>query len=120
MDVTYESVGGVVVVSVRGELDASNVSEFKRDVTPRLEPGVKVLFDMSQLRFVDSSGLGAMISCLRHATAGGGELKMCCMPKQVLALFELVRMNRVFDIHSTREEALKALAGSAGTQGGAH
>ncbi|SRR6266540_3433369 len=118
MDVAFENSGRIAVISISGELDASNVGEFKRQVTPRLEPNAKVLFDMSPLRFVDSSGLGAMISCLRHTVASGGELKICCVSKQVMALFELVRMNRVFDIYATREEALKAFDGGAGAQAG--
>jgi anti-sigma B factor antagonist len=120
MDVTFETSGPATIISVRGELDASNVGDFKRQVTPRLETNVKVLFDMSLLRFIDSSGLGAMISCLRHTVASGGELKICCVSKQVMALFELVRMNRVFDIHTTREEALKAFGQGAGAQAGGH
>jgi anti-sigma B factor antagonist len=66
------------------------------------------VIDLSRLRFVDSSGLGAFISCLRKLNAKGGDLKLCGMSKQVRAVFELVRMHRIFDIFGTREEALRA------------
>jgi anti-sigma B factor antagonist len=71
-------------------------------------PGVKLLFDLEKLKFVDSSGLGALLSCLRQVTAVKGELKLCGMAKPVHALFELVRMHRVFDILITRDEALRS------------
>ena len=45
------------------QLDASNAKEFKRDIAPLLEPCRKVVFDLRELRFVDSSGLGAILSC---------------------------------------------------------
>jgi anti-sigma B factor antagonist len=66
------------------------------------------VFDLSRLRFTDSSGLGALISCLRKVNANGGDLKLCAMSDQVRALFELVRMHKVFDIYATREEAVRA------------
>jgi anti-sigma B factor antagonist len=90
------------------ELDASNAGELKRDIAPLLEAHAKLVIDLGRLRFVDSSGLGAFISCLRKLNAKGGDLKLCGMSKQVRAVFELVRMHRIFDIFSTREEALRA------------
>src|ERR1700690_2879272 len=90
------------------ELDASNSADFKRDVAPLLESTTKLVFDLSRLRFVDSSGLGAFISCLRKLNAKGGDLKLCGMSKQVRGVFELVRMHRVFDILGTKEDAIRA------------
>jgi anti-sigma B factor antagonist len=109
MDIATEEIGDVtVVVLPGGQLDASNAKEFKRVVAPVLEPCQRVIFDLSALDFVDSSGLGAMLSCLRQLNAKGGELKLCSMSKPVRALFELVRMHRIFDIHGTRGDALRA------------
>jgi anti-sigma B factor antagonist len=78
-----------------------------------LEPCSKVVFDLRQLRFVDSSGLGAILSCLRQLNAKGGDLKLCEMTKPVRALFELVRMHKIFDIYVTKEQALRALGGQS-------
>ena len=109
MHIAFEKIGDVAVAVVPvEELDASNAGEFKRDVTPLLESNAKVVLDMGRLRFVDSSGLGAFISCLRKLNAKGGDLKLCGMSKQVRAVFELVRMHRVFDILENRENAIRA------------
>ena len=109
MDMSIEKMGDVTVVILPGErLDASDAKEFKRDIAPVLEAHSKVVFDMSQLRFVDSSGLGAILSCLRQLNAAGGDLKLCGLSKPVRALFELVRMHRVFNIFNTKEEAVSA------------
>ena len=114
MEIVFDKVGAVAVAAVPvEELDASNAGEFKRDVAPLLEANTKLVLDLSRLRFVDSSGLGAFISCLRKLNAKGGELKLCGMSKQVRAVFELVRMHRVFDICSTREEAVRAFGPKA-------
>ena len=109
MEIPVDNLDGVAVAAVPvDELDASNSGEFKRDITPVLQSQNKLVLDLGQLRFVDSSGLGAMLSCLRQLSAKGGDLKLCGMSKQVRGLFELVRMHRIFDIYGTREEAVRA------------
>jgi len=111
MAIAVETVGDVSVAVVpMEELDASNSAEFKREVAPLLEATTKLVFDLSRLRFVDSSGLGAFISCLRKLNAKGGDVKLCGMSKQVRAVFELVRMHRIFDICGTKEDAVQAFA----------
>ncbi|MBX7219093.1 MAG: STAS domain-containing protein [Blastocatellia bacterium] len=110
MPLTTEEMNGVLVVTIHEKaLDASSVKQFKTDMTPVLEHAKLVIFDLSQLEFVDSSGLGAILSCLRQLTGKGGDLKLCGMTKPVRALFELVRMHRIFDILNTREEALHTI-----------
>ena len=112
MELAVEKVGNVAVVKIPvEELDASNTGELKHDIAPILETNTKLVIDLSRLRFVDSSGLGALLSCLRQLTAKGGDLKLSGMQKQVRAVFELVRMHRIFDIYTTREEAVRAFQG---------
>ncbi|MDE3187903.1 MAG: STAS domain-containing protein [Acidobacteriota bacterium] len=109
MQIAVEKKDDVVVARIPvADLDAANSGEFKHDIAPILESGDKVVIDLSAVRFVDSSGLGAMLSCLRQMTAKGGDLKLSGMSKQVRATFELVRMHRIFDIFDTSEAAIAA------------
>jgi len=109
MEIAIDKVGDIAVAEMPvDELDASNAPEFKRDIAPVLQTNTKLVLDLSRLRFVDSSGLGAMLSCLRQLSAKSGDLKLCGMSKQVRGLFELVRMHRIFDIYGTKEEAVHA------------
>ena len=116
MELVIDKLGDVEAVAVPvDELDASNASELKRDIAPLLQANTKVVLDLSRVRFMDSSGLGAMLSCLRQLTAKKGDLKLCGMSKQVRAAFELVRLHRIFDIYGSRAEAVLAFqAKSAG------
>jgi anti-sigma B factor antagonist len=112
MEIPAEKIGNVAVAVIPvDELDANNASEFKRDLAPLLQANTRLVIDLSRVRFLDSSGLGAMLSCLRQLSAKGGDLKLCGMSKQVRATFELVRMHRIFDILSTREKAVQAFQG---------
>lgn len=97
---------GVIVTIGSENLDAGNVKTFKEQIAPTLNEFGTVLVDMSQLTFVDSSGLGALLSCLRTMNNKNGQLKLFAMAKPVLALFELVRMHRIFAIYNSRDEAL--------------
>ncbi len=109
MELTREKVGDITVVTLQGEhLDAGNTKDFKQDVAATVEPNAKVVLDLHQVEFVDSSGCGAILSYLRQLKSAGGDLKLCAVTKPVRSLFELVRMHRVFDIFNTREEAVKA------------
>ena len=113
MELVLQQIDGVAVATVPvADLDASNAAEFKRDMTPVIDSHSKLVLDLSRLRFVDSSGLGAFISCLRKLNAKGGDLKLCGMSKQVRGVFELVRMHRIFDICATSEDAVRAFRSS--------
>jgi anti-sigma B factor antagonist len=109
MEIAVDKLGDVTVAAIPvDELDASNAGEFKRDIAPVLQANTKLVLDLSRLSFVDSSGLGALLSCLRQLGGKSGDLKLCGLSKQVRALFELVRMHRIFDIYGTQADAVNA------------
>jgi anti-sigma B factor antagonist len=99
---------GVANVGFSAEnLDASNVKAFREAVAAVTQNNGTGLIDMSALKFVDSSGLGALLACLRIMNGKNGDLRLYAMTKPVRALFELVRMHRIFLIFETREAALE-------------
>jgi anti-sigma B factor antagonist len=108
---TTQELTDVVVLAIPGpSLDASNSKKFKNQVLPVVQSTNNLVFDMSGVQFVDSAGLGAILSCLRQVNAAGGDMKVFGLSKGVRALFELVRMHKVVEIHNTREEAVSAFA----------
>ena len=109
MDLSVEVSGNVALVTLFvDELDASNTAEFKQRMAPVLAEHRQVVIDLEPVRFIDSSGLGAMLSCLRQLSAKGGDLKLCGLSKPVQAAFELVRLHRVLDLYSSRTAAIEA------------
>lgn len=100
---------GIIVIDCQIEnLDASNVKSFRDRIQPLIANQNRVVINMSHLKFVDSSGLGALVSCLRIVKGNQGELKLCAMTRSVRALFELMRMHRVFGIFETQNEAVES------------
>ena len=77
MRVTTEPGDGATIVMIHGDsLDAGNVADFKREMTPLIEDSVKMVMDLSALQFVDSSGLGALISYLRDTNSRKGDFRL--------------------------------------------
>lgn len=111
MKLRVEQSGNVTVIHVESNhLDAGNTTQFRNAVSEAIAGRQGVLIDLTDVQFVDSSGLGALLSCLRQISADGGRLRLCGISRTVRSLFELVRMHRVFEIHGSREEALAAFA----------
>ncbi len=113
MEFTVEREDGVVVVVIRADrLDANNANTFKRAMEPVLADARQAVLDLGSVRFMDSSGLGALLSCLRRLTGLGGGLKLCSLQKPVRSVMEMVRMHRVFEIFDTRWDAVQAARGA--------
>ena len=112
MEFALEKIDDVVVVNLPGDvLDANNSPEFKQNIAPVLEENRKVVFDMGQMRFIDSSGCGALLSCLRSLRGQGGELRLCGVSDQVGSLFKLIRLDQILGVFGSREEAIRAVWG---------
>lgn len=109
VEFAVEKTEPVAIVTLAGpNLDAHNVKDFKSGIAPILEENKDLIFDMGALEFLDSSGLGALLGSLRTLNTKGGDLRLFQVTKKVRALFELVRMHKLFEIFNTREEALKS------------
>lgn len=110
MNLKTERNGTIMVVVVREErLDAHNSDELKSEVNRLFESGSKdLLIDLKEVRFIDSSGLGVLVSGYKNASTHQGSIKLCSLQTQVKSMFELTRLHRVFDIYQTMDEALES------------
>ena len=115
MELKPEKVNDVTVIPVPVEfLDTSNTREFKDKITPILATVKNLVLDLRAVNFIDSTGVGALLTVLKQLSTFGGDLKLCCVAKPVRALFELIRMHRIVEIFPTREEAIAAFAKKEG------
>ncbi|MCX7205526.1 MAG: STAS domain-containing protein [Proteobacteria bacterium] len=105
---THEKNQLTIISFNMNNLDASNAEAFRKQIRPILEKNKKIAIDMSTLQFVDSSGLGALLSCLRFCNEQESSLVLFGLQRTVTALFELMRMHRVFNLFSSVEEIIGA------------
>ena len=110
LKITNHETDGIAVLALDGRIVLGEETVALREKVKSLlaEGKKKIVLDLKNVSMIDSSGLGAFISCLRKLNAKSGDLKLCGMSKQVRAVFELVRMHRVFDILGTKEDAVRA------------
>ena len=109
MESTIETIDNMIVMTVQYEaLDAKSSKDFRDEFQQASEHGKQILVDLSNVEFVDSAGLGAMVASLKRLRANGGDMRICGVHKPVRALFELVRMHRLVEIYNDREEALSS------------
>lgn len=110
MNLLSEEKNGVLVITVHEErLDAHNSGDLKLEMQRIFEEGKKnLLVDLKEVRFIDSSGLGALVSGFKNATSHHGTMKLSSLQPQVKSMFELTRLHRVFEIFGTAPEAVES------------
>lgn len=110
MDIKTELTEGITVLFVREDrLDANNSEELKLELRRLFESGIKdVVIDLKEVLFIDSSGLGVLVSGYKNASVQHGSLKLSNLQSQVKSMFELTRLHRVFDIFTTVDDALQS------------
>ena len=107
MEISSEQRGNLLVVTLQGKrLEAATATFFKSTIADFINNGAnRIILDLSQVDFVDSSGLGSIVSILK--TLGEeGELVLCGISQTVMSLFKLTRLDRIFRIYATADEAV--------------
>jgi anti-sigma B factor antagonist len=109
MKLNLEKIKGYSVIVIQEErIDAHNSGELKEYILHLIEQGeVDIIVQLEFVRFIDSSGLGALLSGYKHAAAKSGKLALAGSKPQVLSMFELTRLNRVFEIYADLSEAFE-------------
>lgn len=100
----------ITIINIDEErMDAHNSGDLKEQMLQLFDDGkINLIIDLNSVRFIDSSGLGALVSGFKNASAREGSLKLCCLQTQVRSMFELTRLHRVFEIYPTVEESLSS------------
>ena len=101
--------GGVLVVTVDGQLIVGNRQELKQRILDALDAGDKrFLIDFSRAGYIDSSGLGVLVSLSKKIRDQGGDLRLAGLNEDLKTLFELTKLDTLFSISDSPAEALGA------------
>ena len=100
----------VTIVDVEGQLIVGNRQELKQKMLDRLEDGDrKFVVDFSNTGYIDSSGLGVLVSLSKKIREQDGQLRLASLNEDLRTLFELTKLDTLFQIADSREEALEGL-----------
>jgi anti-sigma B factor antagonist len=110
LDVTHPDSGQAPVAVVSGEVDVSSAGSLRDGLTELLETGTSVVVDLTGVGFLDSTGLGALVTARKAAEDRGVQLPLVCSAERILKLFTITGLDGVFTICASVEEAQETAA----------
>lgn len=108
MQIKEQIEGDVVVLSLRGNLMGDpETSEFRDKVKDLVRDGfLKIVLDVSKIKWLNSSGLGALISALATVNNSGGDMRLANVTEKIKSLFMITQLIKVFKTFETAERAV--------------
>ena len=101
----------LAVFAPAGEIDLHSADLVKEQIDPFLSvEKPRLLVDMADVTYVDSSALALLIEAMQRAQAAGGHFALCSLRESIRQIFGIARLDHIFQIFPTREEALAAMS----------
>ena len=112
MKVTTRQVDGITILDLSGRITLGEGSVTLRDtVRDVLAKGSKhILLNLEDISYIDSSGIGELVSAFTSVKNAGGELKLLNLTKKVKDLLQITKLYTVFDIWDNEASAVSAFA----------
>lgn len=106
LEITTEKYGEVCSVVLNGEVDVYTAPRLKEELVAAIEGGcINVIVDLERVGFIDSSGLGVLVSALRRARERDGVVRIVCTRDNILKIFRITGLDKVFPIFADLVEA---------------
>lgn len=107
LEITQESVDDMLVLHLEGELDTYNCGQLRSTLVEHVEEGKnRIIVDMTGVEYIDSTGLGSLVGGLKRVSEHGGVMRIVCRNPQILKVFEITSLNKVFPMYATLKDAL--------------
>lgn len=108
-EVNVSDDGGIAVVAARGRIDSSTAADFGSALTGAIDRGmVRVVVDLGQVDYMSSAGLREIVSALKRARKGQGDVRLAEPAARVLEVLEMAGLDTIMSIFPTRDDALKS------------
>jgi len=108
MSEAVREVDGNLVVRLAGEIDLDRAPDVRRLLLDCVKRKLDVLVDLSEVSYIDSSGIASLVEALQWAKRRGTDLCLIAVSPEALRVFELARLDKVFAIHPDMKAALAA------------
>jgi len=100
---------GRTVVSVTGEVDVYTAPKLREQLVSLVDAGrYDIVVDMEAVEFLDSTGLGVLVGGLKRVRTHDGTLRLVCTQERILKIFRITGLTKVFPIHDSVAEAVRA------------
>jgi anti-sigma B factor antagonist len=103
---TFEEMKKLFVIKISGDIDAYHSATFKQKVMEHIENTEKkyLVLDMSDVAYIDSAGLGSIVSLIKESKKAEKEIVLVSLKKQIKKIFEMTKLDKIIRIEDTIEE----------------
>ena len=109
LEIPDVDVEGWTVVAASGEIDVATAPALRDRLTELIEAGTtRLVVDLEDVDFIDSTGLGVLVGGVRRARSEDGDLRLVCTNTRILKVFEATGLQDVFAIGATVDDAVAA------------
>jgi anti-sigma B factor antagonist len=109
MEINRRESGEIIIFDINGEIDLYNAPEIKDKIKDEMNKNkVNIIINLDKVSYIDSSGIGVLISSLSNLKKVGGALKLINVYASVRKVFELTKLTSFFDIYDSEADALAA------------
>lgn len=109
MQINFEDKSGISVFTVSGDIDINSSPDMKKGFEKVFKDKKdKVVIDLKNVGYVDSSGLATIVEIFKNMRSYGGKLKLAGLSDKVIGLFEITKLDKLFDISGNVEDAVSS------------
>ncbi len=109
LDITSKTEGEQHIIRVKGEIDLYSSTMLRDYIFTTIAQQPRILIvDLDAVRYIDSSGIATMVEALQLANKSETQFKVAGLARNVLEVFELLKLEKVFDIYDSVDEALNS------------
>lgn len=111
LTITTRTVDEFDVIEIGGEIDVYTAPRLRESIVAAVEAGRnRLIIDVQQVQFLDSTGLGVLVGALKRVRGEDGSLDIVCTQERILKIFEITGLDKVFGLHASVEDARAAHA----------
>ena len=110
MEINVKSIGQVTVVEIAGDIDSNTAPQAQERILPLVQPGSKILLDMSGVEYMSSAGLRMLLSMYRQISRGDGGIVLVGLSEEIKDTMSVTGFLNFFTTCDTVDEGLQALA----------
>ncbi|MDD4310373.1 MAG: STAS domain-containing protein [Candidatus Cloacimonetes bacterium] len=106
MKVSFKQENNVGIIEINGRLDAYNAPELRAAYDQVADKVTNFVIDMNDCEFIDSTGLGTIVACLKSASQGGGDIHIARLQDKPRMVFDITRAHKIFHIYDDLDAAI--------------
>jgi len=108
MQLSFTQKKNVGIIDVIGRLDAYNAPDLRATYDQVANKALNFVFNMQKCEFIDSTGLGTIVACLKSASQGGGDIHIANLQSKPRMVFDITRAHKIFHIFDDLEAAIES------------